>query len=88
MSSAVVIKDVDEQVFKNLKAEAVRAGLKIGEAATQAFKLWIQSRAQQKVKDIELLKEAAEIMDKNRAGLSTIEGWSSVQVIRSSDKRN
>jgi len=78
----VVIKEVDEEAFRNLKGEAVKAGLKVGEAASQAFRLWVQQRSLQKVKDIDRMKKAAEIMDRNRAKLGELKEWSSVEVIR------
>jgi len=82
LDSTVVIKDVDEKAFRNLKGEAARAGLKLGEAASQAFRLWIQQRNIQRVKDIDSLKRAAEVMDRNRSKLTTREDWSTVEVIR------
>ena len=78
----VVIKDVDEEVFRNLKGEAMKAGLKVGDAASQAFRLWVQQRYLQRVKDIDRLRRAAEVMDRNRLGLMEREDWSSVEVIR------
>lgn len=77
-----VIKDVDEDAFRNLKAEAVRAGLKVGEAASQAFRFWVQQRGRQRVKDMDRLRRAVKIMDTNRAKLPFDKGWSSVEVIR------
>lgn len=78
----VVIKEVDEEAFRNLKGEAIKAGLKVGEAASQAFRLWVQQRSLQKVKDIDRMKKAAEIMDRNRVKLGELREWSSVEVIR------
>lgn len=82
MGSTIVIKEVDEEAFRNLKGEAVKAGLRVGEAASQAFRLWVQQRSLQKVKDFDRMKRAAEIMDRNRAKLGEIKEWSSVEVIR------
>ena len=82
MGSAVVIKDVDEEAFRNLKGEAVKAGLKVGEAASQAFRLWVQQRYLQRIKDIDRLRRAAEVMDRNRLRLTELKDWSSVEVIR------
>jgi len=82
LGSAVVIKDVDEEAFRNLKGEAVKAGLKVGEAASQAFRLWVQQRYLQRIKDIDRLRRAAEVMDRNRLGLTELKDWSSVEVIR------
>jgi len=56
--------------------------LKVGEAASQAFRLWIQRRNLQRVKDIDRLKAAAEAMDRNRLKLTTRDDWSTVEVIR------
>jgi hypothetical protein len=39
MGDTVVIKDVDQAAFRILKGEAAKEGLKIGEAASQAFRL-------------------------------------------------
>jgi len=82
LGSTIVIKEVDEEAFRNLKGEAVKAGLRVGEAASQAFRLWVQQRSLQKVKDFDRMKRAAEIMDRNRAKLGEIKEWSSVEVIR------
>lgn len=35
------IRGVDEKVYREFKAEAVRRGLKIGEAVTEALKTWL-----------------------------------------------
>jgi len=82
LGSTVVIKDVDEEAFKNLKGEAVKAGLKVGSAASQAFRLWAQQRSLQKVKDIDKLRDAAEAMDRNRMKLNESDDYSTVEVIR------
>jgi hypothetical protein len=54
----------------------------VGEAASQAFRLWIQQRNYQRVKDIDKLRRAAEVMDRNRSKLMAREDWSTVEVIR------
>lgn len=41
----VSIKDVDDQAFREFKAESVREGLKIGKALTLAMKFWLESKA-------------------------------------------
>lgn len=82
MGITVVIKEVNEEAFRNLKGEAVKVGLKVGEAASQAFRLWVQQRSLQKVKDIDRMRRAAEIMDGNRVKLGESRDWSSVEVIR------
>jgi hypothetical protein len=82
MGETVVIKGVDDSAYRNLKGEAIKAGLKVGEAASQAFRLWVQGRMQQRVKESERLKRAAAEIDRTRASLKKVEGWSSVEVIR------
>ena len=37
----VYIRGVDEKVYREFKAESVRRGLKIGEAVTEALKIWL-----------------------------------------------
>ena len=41
-STQISIKDVEEQVFREFKAESVKEGLKIGKALTLAMKLWLE----------------------------------------------
>ena len=38
------IKDVEDQTFREFKAESVREGLKIGKALTLAMKLWLENK--------------------------------------------
>jgi hypothetical protein len=83
MGGVVVIKDVDENAFRRLKSEAIRKGIKIGKAASQAFRLWVQESELKPLKDLDRLKEAAESIEKARSKLQRIEGWSSMEVIRS-----
>jgi len=59
----------------------MKAGMKVGSAASQAFRLWTQQRSMQRVKDIDRLREAAEIMDRNRRKLAGRD-YSTVEVIR------
>jgi hypothetical protein len=77
---SVSIKDVDDSAFRNLKAEAVRRGLKVGKAATEAFRMWVASRRQTKLRDREMMLEAAKDMDKLR--LEYKGKWSGVAEIR------
>jgi len=37
----VYIRGVDEKVYREFKAESIRRGLKIGEAVTEALKIWL-----------------------------------------------
>ena len=38
----VSVKDVDEEVFREFKAESIRGGLKIGKALTLAMELMLE----------------------------------------------
>lgn len=82
MGTTVVIKGIDEKAYRRLKGEAMRTGLKVGEAASQAFRLWVQQRMPSKARDIERLRRACQRMDENRSKLRVLEDWSSVKVIR------
>ena len=53
MGSTVVIKDVDDEAYKSLKGEAMRAGMKVGEAASQSFRSWVQQRRLRRVRDVD-----------------------------------
>jgi hypothetical protein len=82
VGSTIVIKDVDDEAFRNLKGEAVRSGMRVGEAATQSFRLWVQQRSLRRVRDTTRQRKAAEIMDRNRAKTQPREDWSAVEVVR------
>src|SRR5579875_719079 len=41
---SVSIKDIDEKAFRSLKAEAAKAGMKVGDAASEAFRMWVISK--------------------------------------------
>ena len=43
-NTQISIKDVEQQTFKEFKAESVREGLKIGNALTMAMKLWLETK--------------------------------------------
>ncbi|MEM2902096.1 MAG: hypothetical protein QXO32_05140 [Candidatus Bathyarchaeia archaeon] len=83
MGITVVIKDVDESAFRRLKAEAVKKGIKVGQAASQAFRLWAQESELKPLKDLNRLRSAAEAIENARLKLKMIKEWSSVDVIRS-----
>ena len=38
----ISVKDVEEQVFREFRAESVRGGLKVGRALSLAMKLWVE----------------------------------------------
>ena len=78
-----MIKDVDENAFRRLKSEAIKKGVKIGPAASQAFRLRVQELELKPLKDFDRLKEATEAMEKARLNLQAMEGWPGVEVIRS-----
>ena len=82
MASNIVIKDVEEVAYRNLRREAIKAGLKVGEAASQAFRLWVQQRSLGRVRDREKMRRAAERIDEMRRRIGRVEGWSSTEVIR------
>jgi len=77
---SVSIKDVDENAFRNLKAEAARLGVRVGEAATEAFRMWVASKRQVRMRDRETMLKAVRDMDQLRAEQK--EGWSGVAEIR------
>ncbi|MDG6933781.1 MAG: hypothetical protein JRN68_03700 [Nitrososphaerota archaeon] len=77
---SISIKDVDGSTFRNSKAEAARAGMKLGEAASEAFRMWVDSRRLQRLRDKEKMLEAARQMDALR---NASKGkWSGVAEIR------
>ncbi len=82
MGSNIVIKDVDESSYRNLKGEAVKAGLKVGEAASQAFRLWVQERSLGRVKDYDRIRRASREIERFRQRLGKVPGYDSTKVIR------
>jgi hypothetical protein len=82
MGSNIVIKDVDEAVYRSLKGEAIKAGMKVGEAASQAFKLWVQQRSLGRVRDRDKMQRAAARTDEMRRKIGRVKGWNSTEVIR------
>ncbi|MFP3952307.1 MAG: hypothetical protein ACLFVP_09245 [Candidatus Bathyarchaeia archaeon] len=77
---SVSIKDVDENVYRNLKAEAIRHDMKVGEAATEAFRMWVASKRQKRQRDEERMREAAKAMDRLREESKVT--WSGAEEIR------
>ncbi len=58
----------------------------MGEATTEAFKVWVASRNRRSIDDIKSMKEAANHMDEIKAKLKD---WSGVKEIRKwREKRN
>ncbi len=77
---SVSIKDVDENAYRNLRAEATRHGMRVGDAATEAFRLWVASKRQERQRDRERMTDAARDMDRLRSEGGT--GWSGAEEIR------
>lgn len=77
---SVSIKDVDENAYRNLRAEATRHGMRVGDAATEAFRQWVASKRQARQRDQERIKCAAEDMDRLRSEGAA--GWSGAEEIR------
>jgi hypothetical protein len=77
---SVSIKDLDENAYRNLKAEAIRNGMKVSDAATEAFRQWVASKRQTHQRDVERMRNAAKDMDELRQS-NRIE-WSGVEEIR------
>jgi len=82
MGTTIVIKDVDDDAYRSLKGEAVRSGMKVGEAASESFRHWVQQRRLRRARDTDRQRRAAEIMDRNRSKTAPRGDWSSVDVIR------
>ena len=82
MGSTIVIKGVDEESYRNFKGEAIKAGLKVGQAASEAFRLWVRYRTARKIRDRDLLEKVCEIMDRNRSKTKFDQSWDSAEVIR------
>ncbi len=76
----VTIKDVDENSYRNFKAEAARRGMKISEAATEAFRLWTNFKRFKRIKNRSRIKKAAEDIDELRE--KSEKTWSGSEEIR------
>ncbi|MBM3292428.1 hypothetical protein FJY84_07085 [Candidatus Bathyarchaeota archaeon] len=76
---SISIKDLDENAYRNLKAEAVRHGMKVSDAATEAFREWVASKRQSRVRDLDRMKAAALDMDALRGSCGK---WSGSEEIR------
>lgn len=50
------VKNVQEAVFREFKAESVREGMNVGDSLTLAMKLWLQKRARKPKMSILKLK--------------------------------
>jgi hypothetical protein len=77
---SVSIKGVDQSAFRNLKAEAVRCGVNVGDAATEAFRMWVASKRQNSMRDQDKMLRAAKEMDALRTRHKS--AWSGVEEIR------
>jgi len=81
----VTIKNVSEDVFRIFKAEAVKKGLRLGDAVNEAFESWARSKRLKKLKDSSRIKRAIEHMDATRTPSGA---WSGVREIRKWRERN
>ena len=77
---SINIKDVDKDAYRKLEAEAIRHNMSIGDAATEAFRLWVTSKRQEHQRDKERIQRAAEVMDKLREQAK--DSWSGSKEIR------
>lgn len=75
----VTIKELDEDAYRLLKAEASRKGVKIGEAASEAFRKWARSQKAVRSKDKYGMRKAIEHMDSTRTPSGE---WSATKEIR------
>lgn len=75
----ITIKNVRDDIFRIFKAEAVKKGLRLGEAVNEAFESWARSKRLRKLKDSSRIKRAIEHMDLTR---TPSEDWSGVREIR------
>lgn len=75
----VTIKKLDEDAYRLLKAEASRKGMRIGEAASEAFRKWVRSQKATRVKDKYGMREAIKHMDSTRMPSGE---WSATEEIR------
>ena len=78
----MVIKDVDEEAYRNFKGIAAKLSLKLDEAASEAFRLWGHNRTFQKLRDRSKMEHAAKVMDTIRTTLEPIEDWQAAEEIR------
>ncbi len=77
---SVSIKDLDENAYRVLKAEAVRRGMKVSDAATEAFRQWVAANKLGRQRDVERMRAAARDMDELR-GVGEAK-WSGAEEIR------
>jgi negative regulator of sigma E activity len=75
----VLIKKMDEHVFRRFKAEAIREGLTVSKAAQEALEQWTRSRRLKGIKDVSRMRRAAEHMDATRTPSGD---WDAVREIR------
>ena len=78
----IVIKGVDENAYRRLKARAAEEGLNIGEAASLAFAAWSLQGSRQRLRDVARMKVGVKITDDNRLKLKKVKDWSGVEAIR------
>jgi hypothetical protein len=79
MDTSILLKKIDKNIFRRFKAEAIREGLTVSEAAQEALEQWTRSKRFRKIKDVSRMKKAAEHMDATRTPSGD---WSAVEEIR------
>ena len=50
----LTVKEVEEDVYKEFKAEAVREGFKVGKALTMAMDMWLEGRKTKKSRFLQI----------------------------------
>ena len=72
---SVSIKGLDENAYRNLKAEAIRHGMRVSEAATEAFRLWVASKRQTRQRDEERMHTLRNESKATWSGAEEIRRW-------------
>ncbi len=57
----IVVRGVDEEVFRKFKAWADKGGIPLGKAVTMAIDMWLHEKGQEKI--------AKRMMERSRKGL-------------------
>jgi len=66
------IEDVDETAYGHMREEAVKAGLGVGEAVSQAFTLWLQANLSYNAVTRRRSRRAASRMDETRRKVGSL----------------
>jgi hypothetical protein len=46
----ITVRDVDERIFREFKAEAVKEGMQLGKALTRAMRFWLDRKKEKRPK--------------------------------------